>query len=169
MTATMQILRPSLRAAPAFALLLLSVPLQTPASSWRDHAAPGSQAEKEARLEKVVGSIDRAFVRCDAGSLEQALPRRVKVYVSARSFGIEEAYYGADQTVLLFRRLCDGRTTLRFVPAGPPARTQADGEASLTALWISRDETGTEADLRIVFALGPDGSGIAIREIRELK
>src|SRR5207245_3810814 len=91
-----------------------------------------------------------------------------KIYVSTGLVGTSDGYFGADQLLLLLRRLFVGRSTIRFtaLPAPPGQRAR---EAVLTARWLSRDAGGAEQEMRVSFTLAPEGSRWSIREIRELK
>ena len=107
-------------------------------------------------------------MRSDPDELAPSLSRRLKIYLAVPSLGIDDAYYGGDQSIMLLRRLLERRTTLRFIPV-QGVRPARDAPAVVTARWVLRDEDGAERDLRISFTLAWEGSRLAIREIRELK
>ena len=138
-----------------------------PSRGARGDTGPGPRGED--RLAIVQESIEQAFVRCDAAPLEQLLARRVKIYVSAGGLGISDGYYGADQLLLMMRRMLEGRSTVRFslLPAG--ARSRTGGQARVSALWLYREEGAPESEARISFTLAPEGGHWTIREIREMK
>ena len=149
MTFTTRVLRPL----PGFVSFLLVTSL-----------VPAQDRDRDA----VQASIERAFVRSDPDELAPSLSRRLKIYLAVPSLGIDDAYYGADQSIMLLRRLLERRTTLRFIP-GQGVRPTPDAPAVVTARWVLRDYDGAERDLRISFTLAWEGSRLAIREIRELK
>ena len=182
MTPTMDNLRRTPCRAPCTAALsllffVLSVTWLAPAPADLSYAAavdsphaPGSSAaEIEARLRDTMATIEQAFVRCDPSLLETVLPRRMKIYFSTSSFGIDPAYYGPDQLLILMQRVCEGRTTLRFVPIAAPRQPQQGADTTLTAQWISRAPEGAEDDVRLAFVFAPDESTWQIREVRQLK
>ena len=138
-----------------------------PSRAARGETGPGPR--REDHLAVVQESIEQAFVRCDPAPLERFLARRVKIYVSAGSLGISDGYYGADQLLLLVRRMLEGRSTVRFtlLPAGTRSRT--GGQARVSALWLYREEGAPESEARISFTLAPEGGHWTIREIREMK
>ncbi len=167
MTPTKQILRRTLLAPTA--LLILTLPPAGPGQARAPAAdrAAGAEAAVDPRLESVHASIESAFLRCDAGALRPVLSRRLKIYLSGNGFG--DGYYGADQVLLLLERLFAGRFTIRFTTLAPPPRPQADGQAILSARWVSRDEDSSESDVRMIFVLAPEAPGWSVREIREVK
>ncbi len=163
MTPTKQDLRRALLRTPALASLI------TAALCLAAPARGGDPDAVDPRLQPIEAVIESTFLRGDPAALRPELPRRIKVYVSAPALGIDGAYYGPDQTLLLLRRLLDERSTLRFTFSGTPARPQEDRESIVAARWRFRDRGGSESDVRISFTLAPEESGWSIREIRELK
>jgi hypothetical protein len=180
MTPTMQILRrapgqtPRLATLPFLCLLILLGLPAAPAgpalaANGPPPGAPVSPADPDARLRATVAAIEQAFILCDPSLLRSVLPRRMKIYVSTVSLGIDPAYYGPDQSLVLMERVCDGRTTLRFVPTAAPRQPQVDADTTFTAQWISRAFDGAEEEVRLVFVLAPEDSAWQIREVRQLK
>jgi hypothetical protein len=158
------------------ATLAVSIPSPAVAPATQEPSPPGTARggsdaapQREDRLAVIQQSIERAFIRCDPDPLRGFLARRVKIYVAAGGLGINDGYYSADQMLLLFRRMFDGRSTVRFtlLPAG--ARSRSGGQARVRALWLYREEGAPESEARISFTLAPESGHWSIREIRELQ
>ena len=111
-----------LLAAPLVAVLLLQIPCIAHAQSERlaasssDSEGKDEGAAGDPRLAALHGVIEKAFVRGDAKLLRPAMSRRVKTYVASSALGASDGYYGADQTLLLFRAHPDleGHFSVRF-------------------------------------------------------
>lgn len=126
------------------------------------------QAGSRHPLETVVGAIEKAFTHNDARLLRSALPNRGKVYLSTRTLGIEDGYYGPDQLVALLDRIFHLRPTRRFT--WEPPRTLPSGQpVSLTAVWRYRPKDGSISSIRLRFIVAPGNSGWSVRKIRESK
>ena len=127
-----------------------------------------SQPEAGGPHKTVVGAIEKAFTHNDARLLRSALPKRGKVYISTRTLGIEDGYYGPDQLVALLDRIFRLRPTRRFT--WEPPRTPPSGQpVSLTAVWRYRPKGGSRSSTRLRFVVAPESSGWSVREIRETK
>lgn len=113
--------------------------------------------------------VERAFVRCDAAQLRPILSRRVKTFVASRALTPAEGYYGADQLLLLFERLFEGRTTIRFRAITPDPKLRRDGRASLPIRWISRASGQPPSEISLALILVMEGADWQIREIRDQK
>jgi len=167
------------RAGPALLLALLLAGLEAPSASGQVRPPgasppvsprprkPGDEAVEG--LHKAGEALERAFTHGDARELRALLPRRLKTYVSSRALGIADGYYGADQVLLILRRLFDRRVTLRFTPLQAEARPRAHARAALSALWVFRDEDAPDSEARITFVFAPEGSAWTLREIRDLE
>lgn len=145
--------------------LLLIVPSPEPAA-----AAGGADDRPRAseRLLALQAAIEEAFGRCDAGPLRPAFSRRLKVYLAADSLGIDGGYYGADQALLILRRVFAGRTTERFTL--DTARPDAAGDETTTrARWSFLHGGVPGAEVRLAFTLMAEGKGWSVREIREIR
>lgn len=160
--------RLALHGTACLATLALLDPAGPPPPRASEERAPVDSAPVDPRLQKLAETIERAFLRCDAHDLGRALSRRVKVYVSADLVQTSQGYFGADQLVLLLRRLFEGRSTSRFAALAPPPSPRS-GQAILAARWLSRDAEGAEQEMRLSFTLADEGAAWSIREIRELK
>ena len=168
MTRAKQVLRRALLGAvPVVVLTLLHTAAQPPPGEAGERAGT-PRDPRDSRLQGIHDTIERTFLRCDARELRPALSRRVKIYVSTGLLGTGDGYFGADQLLLLLRRLFAGRSTVRFTALPAPPRQRA-GQTILTARWLSRDVGGAEQEMRVSFTLAPEGPGWSIREIRELK
>lgn len=166
MPASRRLLRlAALGAAPFLLLAFLIAPSPEPAQGRR---AGGASPAAEG-LRKIHAAIETAFARCDAGALRGAFSRRLKTYIAAADLGIANGYYGADQVLLMLRRVFEGRSTLRFTFEAPGKDTARDGPAVLPARWVYREEGTPKAEVGLSFTLAPEGSAWHIREIRELK
>ena len=152
----------------AAALLLLAAVL---VSARSPGATAGEQGEgREAPpFEAVRDPIRAAFARGDADRLRPVLSRRTKTYVSLEETGAPDGYYGADQLILLFRRMFAGLTTVRLSFGDPAEGPRPDGQAALTAQWIHRRDTGGRSETRLAFILALEAGAWRIREIRGLK
>jgi len=137
----------------------------TVALSFLTPSAPCGGADP---LREAHALLERAFQRGEAAALRPLLPRRLKIYLSCRSIGIPEGYYGADQTVLLFERAFEERSTMRFSSIDPPQRIGDEGQAVIVAHWQFRQREGPGQEIHLSFSLALNG-GWTIREIRDLK
>jgi hypothetical protein len=139
-------------------------------------AAPGGDPDREGVPhpgEEEIGvlrvSIEKAFSHCNADPLKPALSRRTKTYVALSSLGVPDGYYGADQMLLLLRRMFDDRTTIRLAIAEQPRAPRTDGLAVLTASWVYREKGSAKREIKIAFVLASEGTVWRIREVRGLK
>lgn len=118
------------------------------------------------RLRALHGILESAFSRCDARPLGEVFSRRLKVYLAADTLDIDAGYYGAEQALLILRRVFAGRTTVRFsLDAG---QTGDDGQTVARARWTYRLREAPNAEVRLSFTLMPEGDGWLVREIREI-
>ena len=120
--------------------------------------APGPAAVAEA--------LQATFADSEASNLEPYLSRRIKTYLALSDVGPASGYYGADQALLLMRRMFKDRTTIRFTLTPPPGRP---GTIVLQGRWTFKDDTTSRSELHFVFIIVPDGSAWRIREIRAHK
>jgi len=118
---------------------------------------------------KLSARVERAFTRCDAAQLRPVLPRKVKMLVATRALAPSDGYYGADQLLILFERLFDGRTTIGFRAISSDPKTRRDGRASLQIRWISSDSGESRSEISLTLILVKEGTDWQIREIRDLK
>ncbi len=152
----------------AVTILLSLVCAATPAAS--SHTRPaGKESVVPAPLIQLHALIERSFQRCESGLLKPAFSRRVKTYVASSALARSEGYYGADQLVLLFKRLFEARTTIRFAPFTDAPEIRKDGRAILSARWISRGSGSSRHEMRFTFVMARERDGWRIREIRDLK
>lgn len=142
-------------------VVLLAVSI-TPALSAEETPTPTPLAKLHARVE-------RAFSRCDAAQLRPILSRKVKMLVATRSLAPSDGYYGADQLLILFERLFEGRTTIGFKALSTDPKTRRDGRANLPIRWISSDSGESRSELSLTLILAKEGTDWQIREIRDLK
>lgn len=146
---------------PLVATLLLVLSVTTaPAADEKSPRSP---------LAELHGRVERAFVRCDAVPLRTVLSRKVKTFVATRALTLSDGYYGADQLLLLFERLFEGRTTIRFTALSADPKPRRDGRASLPIRWISSGRGQSRNELSLSFILALEGTDWKIREIRDLK
>jgi len=143
----------ALRTAPLLFLLLT-------ASGAHADEAPGARAAATA--------LQAAFTDCDPGPVQPFLSRRLKTYLALGDLGPESGYYGADQAVLMLRRLFARRTTLRFALAELPDRP-GHAPVVLSARWTFRDDGSDRGEAQLAFTLGSEPGGWRIREIRAQK
>lgn len=141
----------------------LSVFAAPPASDER------STPEVSPALAALHALVERAFVRCDASALKPAFSRRGKTFVAASALSRADGYYGADQLVLLFGRLFEGRSTIRFTALAPAPRVRSDGRAVLPVAWISRGRESSRHEVRFNLIMALEGKVWHVREIRDLK
>lgn len=120
-------------------------------------------------LAKLHARVERAFSRCDAAQLRPVLSRKIKTLVATRALAPSDGYYGADQLLILFERLFDGRTTIGFKALTSDPKTRRDGRASLPVRWISSDKAESRSALSLILILAKEGTDWQIREIRDLK
>jgi hypothetical protein len=132
---------------------------------------PGAAADEPpaSPLAGLHARVERAFARCDAGLLRPVLSRKIKTFVAAGALTETDGYYGADQLVILFERLFEGRTTLRVEALSPDPKPRRDGSASLPIRWISSGRSGSRSEIALAFILTMEGQDWQIREIRDLK
>ena len=93
------------------------------------------------------------------------------MFVATRALAPTDGYYGADQLLILFERLFDGRTDHRsnsghFRAIRKPRR---DGRASLPIRWVSSDGSESRSEVSLTLILAKEGTDWQIREIRDLK
>lgn len=139
-----------------------------PAGEQDPDKAPRAAPENKG-LDLARSAVQTAFARADADGLRPVLSQRVKIYLSSALFGVPEGYYGAGQTLLLFRRLFEKRTTLRFVFLQRSSKASEEGQVTLAALWVYREERTEGVEARLSFTFSPEGPSWRIREIRDLK
>ncbi|MFQ5876945.1 MAG: hypothetical protein ACE5JH_04540 [Acidobacteriota bacterium] len=113
--------------------------------------------------------IEGAFLRCDADALRPALAGRGKIYVSAALLGAPAGYYGADQLLVLFHRLFEGKTTIRLSAISSAAVSPREGRSVYPVEWIYSEDGSPHSQARLAFGLACGRSGCSIREIREMK
>jgi hypothetical protein len=168
MNATQRFLRSALLVGVPLVMLLVLPEIGHPATGEERGRAPRADPESEG-IVRARGLVETAFVQSDADRLRPALSQRVKIYLSSTLLGVPEGYYGADQTMLLFRRLFAKRTTVRFAFFTTSSKAREDGHAVLPARWVYREERSGGIEARISFTLSPEGPSWRIREIRDLK
>jgi hypothetical protein len=133
-------------------------------------ALPGADKEKPpSPLAELHQQVERAFVRCDAALLRPVLSRRSKTFVASRALAPADGYYGADQLLLLFERLFEGRTTVRFTALSPDPKPRRDGRASLPIRWTSIGSDRSRSEISLALILAREGTDWKIREIRDQK
>jgi hypothetical protein len=137
------------------------------------HAAAGNgdegdRARPRDPLTSAQAAIEEAFGRSDPQPLRPLLSRRLKVDLAADSLGIDAGYYGADQALLILRRVFAGRATMRFA-LEPLRAAAADDERTTRARWVFRHRGVPGAEVRLSFTLMTDGDAWFVREIRELR
>jgi len=120
-------------------------------------------------LMKLQAQVERAFGRCDAAMLRPILSRRFKTLVATRVLAPSDGYYAADQLLILFERLFEGRTTVRFKAISADSKPRGDGRASLPIRWISSDGGQSHTEVTFVLMLARYDGDWQIREIRDLK
>jgi hypothetical protein len=132
-----------------------------------------SQAAEEkpppSPLAELHQKVERAFVRCDAALLRPVLSRRIKTFVASRALAPSDGYYGADQLLLLFERLFEGRTTVQFTALSADPKPRRDGRASLPIRWISSGSGQSRSEISLALILAKEGTDWQIREIRDQK
>ena len=121
----------------------------------------------DARIERLSSAIEGAFRRCDSSLLKGCFSPRVKTFLSSRSLGVRQGYYGADQVLLILQRGFAGRSTLRFRLDQPDEPAPQLGRRVLPSLWRFKDEGTPKSEARLSFTLAPEGGAWFIREIRE--
>jgi hypothetical protein len=121
------------------------------------------------RLRALQAAVETAFSRCDARPLRGAFSRRLKVYMAADGLGIEGGYYGADQALLILKRMFAGRSTVRFTLDTVRPPPGATAQAVARARWGFREAGAPASEVRLAFTFMPEGSGWYLREIRELR
>ena len=154
--------RLSSRAGPCLCAMLLVLPV-APAR------AAGEKQPPRSSLDELHGRVERAFVRCDASLLGPVLSRRVKTFVASRALAPADGYYGADQLLLLFERLFEGRTTVSFTFLTADPKPRRDGRASLPIRWISSGGGRASGEVVLALILATEGADWQIREIRDQK
>lgn len=136
------------------------------------HGAPraaetaATDPEASAPHTPAASAIEKAFTRNDASHLRSALPRRGKVYLSSRTLGIKEGYYGSEQLVAVLDGIFRSRPTRRFTWE-PPRSPPKGRPVTLTAVWRYRPKDGSKSSTRLNFVVAPGKEGWAVREIRE--
>lgn len=127
-----------------------------------------ARADEDPGPGAAAAALQAAFGDCDPGPIRPFLSRRLKVYLALGDPGPESGYYGADQAVLLLRRLFARRTTVRFTLAPAPDRP-GQGPVVLSARWIFRDAGSDRGEAQLAFTLASEPGGWRIREIRAQK
>lgn len=143
-------------ASPLVLAFLMTAPGPMAAAPSADTAGPGA----------VAAALQTTFAESEASNLRPFLSRRVKTYLALSDVGPPNGYYGADQALLLLRRMFSDRATIRFTLTPPPERP---GTIVLQGRWTFRDDTTPRGELHFAFTVVPDGSAWRIREIRAHK
>jgi hypothetical protein len=112
--------------------------------------------------------VQSAFTDCDPGPVRPYFSRRLKTYLALGDPGPESGYYGADQAMLMLRRLFARRATLRFSLAPAPDRP-VHGPIVLAGRWVFRDDGTERGEAQLTFVLATEPGGWRIREIRAQK
>jgi hypothetical protein len=146
---------------PLLSLVLTLVP--------RTVSGAGDDAGTPERLRALQAAVETAFGRCDVRPLRHAFSRRLKVHMTAEGLGIEGGYYGADQALLILKRVFAGRSTVRFSLDAVRPRSGGAAQAVARARWTFRAAGAPAAEVRLAFTFMPEGSGWYLREIREFR
>jgi hypothetical protein len=130
--------------------------------------ASGAHAEEIPGPRAAATALQTAFTECDPAPIRPFLSRRLKTYLALGVPGSESGYYGADQAMLMLRRLFARRTTLRFALAEPPDRP-GQAPVVLSARWTFKVDGSDRGEAQLAFTLGSESGGWRIREIRAQK
>ena len=92
-------------------------------------------------------AIESAFARCDPSPLWTAFSSRVKAFLASPALEIPAGYFGADQVLLMLRRMFAGGHLV-------------------AARQRHRQEDPARSDVRLLFTPAPEGPIWYIRELK---
>jgi len=118
-------------------------------------------------MHRLQDEIGIGFTNGEADRIARLLSPKMKSYVACRMLADADGYYGADQLLLLLRRLFRGRATTGFRVVQAAAQ-RPDGQAVMQAIWTFRESGAAAADIRLAFTLAREAGAWRLREIRDL-
>ncbi len=136
------------------------------ATTLATSAGPADRSIDKNLLE-TLHQIEVAFRTAEARRLGPILPRNSKVLVGLDSFHQPEAYYAADQVILLFQEIFEAIRVIRFDLVRDKLGAAGPEVLYVPARWALREEASGIRETRLLFTIRHEGDRYYIRSIKE--